>query len=276
MGYEFDGWGDGTVKDNPATFTVNGVSTYTANYVSTLVPVTVYSAVDFVYDGQTYTDDVVQLSVAKEDGTLYALTPTANGYSFAGWAKMDGENLTFTELNAEGVEYYAIWAKTSAGEVVESTTGTLPTCNSATFYGWYADGAFTTQIDKISVQNTVLYARQQYSFSFSITGGVKKVWNNSNRTDFYVTANGEVKNQTDVESYTWSGYEVLEGDVMTVVNLDGNSYKWQITCGDFNATVYVDYMKYSWFKWSKDSDFVITPNITSKTVSGNLSLTFSH
>lgn len=278
-GYEFDSWGDGTVKDNPATFTVNGVSTYTANYVSTLVPVTVYSAVDFVYDGQTYTDDVVQLSVAKEDGTLYALTPTANGYSFAGWAKMDGENLTFTELNAEGVDYYAIWAKTSAGEVVESTTGTLPTCNSTTFYGWYADGAFTTQTDKISVQNTVLYARQQYSFNFSITGGVKATTLGKTRTDFFITENGEAKNQTNVESYSSGNFTVLEGDVMTVVNLDGNSYEWQITCGDFNAIVRVDYMKRKSIitsTWTKDSGYTITPNITSKTVSGNLSLTFSH
>lgn len=278
-GYKFEGWGDGTVKDNPATFTVNGITTYTANYVSTLVPVTVHSAVDFVYDGQVYADDTTQLSVAKEDGILYALIPTANGYSFAGWAKTDGANLTFTELNAEGVEYYAVWAKTSAGEVVASTTGTLPACTASTFYGWYADEAFTTQIDKISVQNTVIYARQQYSFSFSITGGVKSTTLGKNRTDMFVTANGVASNKTGVESYSSDNFVVLEGDVMTVVNTDGNSYKWQITCGDFNATVYVDYMKRKSViasTWSKDSDHTITPNFTTATVNGNLSLTFSH
>lgn len=275
-GYEFASWDSGEVVDNPATFTVNGISSYVANYVSNLVPVKVYSSIDFEYEGVACKAGGVMVSVAKQNGELYPQIPTANGYMFAGWAKVADGKLNFTELNDESVEYYAVWATTSAGSISVATAGSLPTSTGDTFYAWYADSSFKTKVDAIDVENTVLYARQFYSFSFKISGGVDN--GVSNKKTYFYADNLSNKIGEGV-SCSKDGFVILESDVITVSVCSGSDYEgWMISTEEWSTVVFAYEMtRSSWFgSWKKGSDYSLIPSFTSCVVEGNLTLEFKH
>lgn len=275
-GYEFASWGDGEVVDNPATFTVNGVSSYVANYVSNLVSVKVNSGVDFEYEGDAYNSGSVMLNIAKQNGVLYPQIPSAHGYVFAGWAKVVDGVLSFTELNDESAEYYAIWATTSVGSVSVSTSGNLPASTGDTFYAWYADSSFETKVNVIDVNSTVLYARQCYSFSFSISGGVDS--GISNKKTYFYTGDSSNKIGEGV-SCSKDGFVILEADEITVSACSGSDYDgWMISTEEWSTVVFAYEMtRSSWFgSWKKGSDYSLVPSFTSYIVNGNLSLEFTH
>lgn len=192
------------VTDNPYTLTLNSVYDVSVYYESTEVKINVISAVDYNHNGEYYSSSAsgVECIISKDNVNVI---PTAENHVFLGWAKSVNGSLEFTTIGTQNnVTYYAIWANNSRNNIVSATptvTGSIPdgatlSVSEGSFYGWYADAEFTTQLNAISVDNTVLYARMQYTVS--ITGTVNSDYY---KKEIYI-------NKTKQESYSIT---VLEG-----------------------------------------------------------------
>ncbi|MGN0814925.1 MAG: InlB B-repeat-containing protein [Candidatus Coproplasma sp.] len=183
-------------------FTLNSVCQVSVYYDEKPITINVISAVPFAHSGSGYESSAtgVEVSISKDNSTIL---PTAEGYVFLGWAQKVGESLEFTAIGTEdGATYYAIWGvnnNSSVNVYSSNQSGTLPqdlTATDGTFYKWYADAAFSTEVSAVSAQNTVLYARWQYTLN--VTGTV---------TSSYYSKEITINN-TKQESYSLT---VLEG-----------------------------------------------------------------
>ncbi len=158
---------------------------------------TINSAVAFTYGGTSSVENKVELNVS-DVAAISGTKPEAEGYTFLGWAYNNGTQLEFvTGETIEYSNYYAIWAANYAdiidGSVV-NTTGTIPTMNykegkSATFIGWYADASYSSKVESLTLENTVLYAKLQFNLVLSLNGS---------NTDWYYTESANASEPTDL------------------------------------------------------------------------------
>jgi hypothetical protein len=161
------------------------VATVKATLKSSIEGIAIVSAVDATYNGEAITANQAY-TYTPAGTTLSAIT--AEGYIFAGWAYVDGttNELTFCSGEIElGTYYYAVWVVERSGltSVVPATEGTALSVENATcdgdvvngLEGWYTDESFATAIDTISVENTVLVPRFNYSVSVTFTGSSASV-----------------------------------------------------------------------------------------------------
>ena len=173
--------------------------------------VSVYSAIPFSYNGE-YAAGLQDVAVGEEE-TL--LSPSAAGYVFIGWAiGTDGsEELVFktSDLSVEykGV-YYAVWAKSSreftVTAPVEDGTAELPQISATdgtSFYRWYNGTDFSTAYSGITTQNTVVTARWQFRFDFTLSGS---------NTKYYVTMNAPVSASDDFWNEGATGFSTRDSD----------------------------------------------------------------
>lgn len=185
--YTFEGWqADGITVENTLSVTfqmpANAVSLTAKWQLNTVDNIYVNSDIAFDYEGEHYeAGDKVHLTNVANNLTLKA--PTAAGYTFAGWAQEKDGSLAFGEFTAvkgqEEATYYAVWVKDhSQLSVSVATSGnTLPVSvnDGYTFYKWYADEAYTTEVSstvavQISADNTLFVGRMQYTASFTFSG----------------------------------------------------------------------------------------------------------
>lgn len=159
--------------------------------------VTLLSEIAFTYNNYTLTDGVLKNVTAQT--TLADAQATEEGYTFIGWAYADGAELKFADpaaANQHGV-YRAIWAATRADVDFDyDADTTLPTAtvkagNDGTFYKWYTDNTFTTEVTSIA-RSTVLYARLSYTIDVAFTGS---------NTTWYYTENADSADYIDL-TYT--------------------------------------------------------------------------
>lgn len=222
-----------TETDTTFTFYMgNGVTTLAITCEVDEVKIFAYSEVSYTYSFNNQTIEVAgssestQISVVNGDAiTDYTLTATESGYYFLGWAQVVNGELVFigSEVTAaEELEVYAIWAYSSqslTGYTVATSGASLVTdltSSGGTFYKWYADSAFTTEITEITTANTVVYARWQFSMDFNFSEGNSKL----------IVDGSTYASDTSTLTCTYS-VSVLEGYYVTVEYSKG-SYKYSI------------------------------------------------
>lgn len=223
---------------------------WTANYAENTY---VFSAVDFVYNGKSYSKgENVKLENATVDFALANPVAADGGYIFLGWALADGDALAFTgDTVAEktrSVKYYAIWAVTRSeidSGSIRNVSGNKPQVSltgGGTFYEWYAenDSSFTGDIvSEISVSDTVLRARLQYTLTVNI---------NATKTRVYQTANAVIGfDKNGEQATTVIGSELLIVEIgntnttktMIYTVLEGNTIGLSMTNGTNKLTLSV-------------------------------------
>lgn len=184
----------------------------------------------------------------------------SNMYTVSVSVEKDGIGANRYVVNVFKVQYAAVTVKSSrpftyngvyygAGSheisVLISADGSLPlsapASDGATFYGWYADEAFTTQVSSASADTTLLVARWQYTLTLNFTNGESSSsWGTTYKTYFYVNGS-EVGNGTAC-SFTTA---VLEGEALTVTassSVEGGA-GIVITGGQQTLSIYANRIK---------------------------------
>lgn len=179
-GYDFVSFSDGKseIYTNPATFSVNAITSVVAQFEANMSYVNVISATDFNYAGAQYGASAEGVSIAvalDENGALLPANPAAEGYEFLGWASVEGGQMSFTSMTDASVTYYAVWGGAKEGITYSiQTSGTFvntPAISAGSFENWYSSADYAEVISSsLSVENTVFHARRQYSFTYGISG----------------------------------------------------------------------------------------------------------
>ena len=140
------------------------------------------------------------------------MTPTADGYTFAGWAYTDnGKLAVIDESSVSHTQYYALWAENRDGvtlggrlkagtDFYSADNGLTAEASEGALYGWYTDGDFTSQ--SVSGTSTVLYPRFSYTAYVTLEGA---------NTDFYYTCNA-AGGYTDM-TISWGSVKGHDGTV---------------------------------------------------------------
>ena len=220
-------------EDGKYLFNMDGSSTVIVSGTVRKVGIkqtTVHSAVDFTYDGVSYTsEDTVTLNdITEGESTLKTIS--AEGYVFIGWAYEDGGTVSITNSSLISYSaYYAVWALERGeissygfnenGNSLSDVTVNVNADNAQSFYGWYAynDSDFEKQLNSVSLSETVLYARVNYKLTYTLKG--------SSGSDNYFYYNGD--NVNDKSSIYGSEntkvINVLEGTSVQVGLADNNT-----------------------------------------------------
>ena len=220
-------------EDGKYLFNMDGSSTVIVSGTVRKVGIkqtTVHSAVDFTYDGVSYTsEDTVTLNdITEGESTLKTIS--AEGYVFIGWAYEDGGTVSITNSSLISYSaYYAVWALERGeissygfnenGNSLSDVTVNVNADNAQSFYGWYAynDSDFEKQLNSISLSETVLYARVNYKLTYTLKG--------SSGSDNYFYYNGD--NVNDKSSIYGSEntkvINVLEGTSVQIGLADNNT-----------------------------------------------------
>jgi hypothetical protein len=263
------------------TFTMPAsVATVKATLKSSIEGIAIVSAVDATYNGEAITANQAY-TYTPAGTTLSAIT--AEGYIFAGWAYVDGttNELTFCSGEIElGTYYYAVWVVERSGltSVVPATEGTALSVENATcdgdvvngLAGWYTDESFATAVENISVENTVLVPRFNYSVSVTFTGSSAKI-----------SASGEKTLSETTTEFTLD-YVVLENadiEIKFTSYLTGNkcaiSYNGTTTTiqGTSGSGLSTKYKKFTLTKVGDEEVSVTTGSNKTITVQQNLTIT---
>ena len=220
-------------EDGKYLFNMDGSSTVIVSGTVRKVGIkqtTVHSAVDFTYDGVSYTsEDTVTLNdITEGESTLKTIS--AEGYVFIGWAYEDGGTVSITNSSLISYSaYYAVWALERGeissygfnenGNSLSDVTVNVNADNAQSFYGWYAynDSDFEKQLNSVSLSETVLYARVNYKLTYTLKG--------SSGSDNYFYYNGD--NVNDKSSIYGSEntkvINVLEGTSVQIGLADNNT-----------------------------------------------------
>lgn len=199
--YVFDGWEVNGNAYNENSVIIAGVTVIKAKWSAAYADnVYVSSAVGFVYADESYSaGSRVKLNNAALNEVL--ATPSANDYTFLGWATAQGEALTvqsnITVQSGADITYYALWVYTR--EDVEfirngsNVSAKVQDGFDGAFYGWYkgndtsfagselaknADNSFT-----FTPSNTCVCARLQYSLTVTLDAG-NTTWNYKSSEDY--------------------------------------------------------------------------------------------
>ena len=144
--------------------------------------ITVNSAVGFTLGSALYGNSGAEVIIGENTALNDFGTPSAEGYTFLGWAKQS-DNLSDGTLEfvsgateiADGDSYYIIWAVSGSSTLPEGLTVTqgtdlpqeLTSATGARLYGWYTSSDWATQCGTIDEDNTVVYARWAYQLTVS-------------------------------------------------------------------------------------------------------------
>lgn len=144
--------------------------------------ITVNSAVGFTLGSALYGNSGAEVIIGDNTALNDFGTPSADGYTFLGWAKQSDDlsdgTLEFvsgaTEI-ADGDSYYIIWAVSGSSTLPEGLTVTqgtdlpqgLTSATGAQLYGWYTSFDWTAQLSAIDEDNSVVYARWAYQLTVS-------------------------------------------------------------------------------------------------------------
>ncbi len=144
--------------------------------------ITVNSAVGFTLGSALYGNSGADVVIGENTALNDFGTPSADGYTFLGWAKQSDDlsdgTLEFvsgaTEI-ADGDSYYIIWAVSGSSTLPEGLTVTqgtdlpqeLTSATGAQLNGWYTYSDWATQCGTIDEDNTVVYARWAYYLTIS-------------------------------------------------------------------------------------------------------------
>ena len=144
--------------------------------------ITVNSAFDFTLGSVTYGNGGAEVIIGENTALNDFGTPSAEGYTFLGWAKQS-DNLSDGTLEfvsgateiADGDSYYIIWAVSGSSTLPEGLTVTqgsvlpqeLTSATGARLYGWYISSDWATQCGTIDEDNTVVYVRWAYQLTVS-------------------------------------------------------------------------------------------------------------
>ena len=143
--------------------------------------ITVNSAVGFTLGSALYGNSGAEVIIGDNTALNDFGTPSADGYTFLGWAKQSDDlsdgTLEFvsgaTEI-ADGDSYYIIWAVSGSSALPEVTVAQgsalpqeLTSATGARLYGWYISSDWATQCGTIDEDNTVVYVRWAYQLTVS-------------------------------------------------------------------------------------------------------------
>ena len=140
------------------------------------------SAVGFTLGSALYGNSGAEVIIGENTALNDFGTPSADGYTFLGWAKQS-DNLSDGTLEfvsgateiADGDSYYIIWAVSGSSTLPEGLTVTqgtdlpqgLTSATGAQLYGWYTSSDWTAQLSAIDEDNTVVYVRWAYQLTVS-------------------------------------------------------------------------------------------------------------
>lgn len=146
--------------------------------------ITVNSAFDFTLGSVPYGNGGAEVVIGENTALNDFGTPSAEGYTFLGWAKQSDDlsdgTLEFvsgaTEI-ADGDSYYIIWAVSGSSTLPEGFTVTqgtdlpqgLTSATGAQLYGWYTSSDWTARLSAIDEDNTVVYARWAYYLTVTVS-----------------------------------------------------------------------------------------------------------
>ena len=144
--------------------------------------ITVNSAVGFTLGSVPYGNGGADVVIGENTALNDFGTPSADGYTFLGWAKQS-DNLSDGTLEfvsgateiADGDSYYIIWAVSGSSTLPEGLTVTqgtdlpqgLTSATGAQLNGWYTYSDWTAQLSAIDEDNTVVYVRWAYQLTVS-------------------------------------------------------------------------------------------------------------
>ena len=175
---------------------------------------------------------------------------------FLGWAAEKGGKLEFVgeQVEAgEGTVFYAVWGKSKVGAEVRASINYSGTALSMPATGnnkWYDND--WNEVTEISKENTVVYMRSVYTFSYKLSGNFK----------MKVTDTLHNVSENTTKSYSAS-FEVLEAQNVTAVKEGGKTVKIYV---DGNLKTTLTLTKYLAYNYDfKDFTF-------NETVNDNLSL----
>ena len=220
--------------------------------------ITVYSEVAMTYGGAPV-DGGKQTNVyatAVDGGVVLIVPVAADGSVFLGWAAEKGGKLEFVgeQVEAgEGTVFYAVWGKSKVGAEVRASINYSGTALSMPATGnnkWYDND--WNEVTEISKENTVVYMRSVYTFSYKLSGNFK----------MKVTDTLHNVSENTTKSYSAS-FEVLEAQNVTAVKEGGKTVKIYV---DGNLKTTLTLTKYLAYNYDfKDFTF-------NETVNDNLSL----
>ncbi|MDE7181955.1 MAG: leucine-rich repeat domain-containing protein [Clostridia bacterium] len=224
-----------TVTDGKFTMPYESVSINVTCDVAPISKVTINSAVAYTYAGTGYAANEQAVIDDVEQNVTLLGTIEATGYLFLGWAYNNGTSLEFTDNVVRYGNYYAIWAEaregiTSVSPLTEGTnpnaaTVTVDTTKANSFYKWYTDSTFTTEVNTVTLANTVLYGRLYYTLT--VNGQVSGV--SGFGTSKEITINNTVR-----DSYTT---KMLEKDEVYLKDKQDDGKVYFVLTKETNNTV---------------------------------------
>ena len=227
-GYDFLGW-TGSNGDVPQTeVAIPANSTGTLNYTANWEPI-VYSITYDLGSGALSTPNPSSYTVEDSFGLV---SPTREGYTFAGWQK-DGEEIASISVGSTGdMTLVANWEPTTYHITYDLDGGTNassnldeytiesedisfsdPTKSGYSFDGWYSDADYSDEVDGIasgSIGDMSLHAK----------------WS-ANKNNLSVTSSDESKGSVSVSGEGYTDEEIT----VTAIPADGYALKaWY--CGE--------------------------------------------
>jgi len=184
--------------------------------------ITVHSQVAMTYtvgglSQQVNADTDTSVYTVEADDAIVMYAPVAeNGYVFLGWAAERDGVMSFvgeTTVNEKGVIYYAVWGFSKVGQEVKAQINYSGTAISSPESGngkWY-DGNWN-EVVSVSKDNTVVYTRAKYTFSYKVSSG--------NVMNFHDSLSGQSKTINGLSPYNYS-FETLEGQSIGVKKVEG-------------------------------------------------------
>ncbi len=180
--------------------------------------ITVNSAVGFTVGSVPYGNGGAEVIIGENTALNDFGTPSAEGYTFLGWAKQS-DNLSDGTLEfvsgateiADGDSYYIIWAVSGSSTLPEGFTVTqgtdlpqgLTSATGAQLNGWYTSSDWTAQLSAIDEDNTVVYVRWAYYLDISVSNAEVSV------VEYYYPEGEEV-------TFTVTAYDGYKIDSVTV------------------------------------------------------------
>ncbi|MGN0812761.1 MAG: hypothetical protein ACI4MQ_04535, partial [Candidatus Coproplasma sp.] len=256
----------------PTLSTVDGYThvTYSVSYSAATI-ITVYSGVEFTYYGKTVKANTsTKITVPVTDNSISLTAPTADGYTFLGYAYDNVGVLTFgvgEDIATAGNTLYIVWGTSKVGtafSVVTNTAGfSLYMPSGDGIDGkWYDDS--WNEVTSISLDNLVVYTRTKFTFTYGISGA------GTNFDDTYGNKSSDYQLNYSNSFTVWEGQMIVatrssDGHSITIT-VDGET-KTTITLNKF--FILFGYKHYT-FKDNNLTDGVWT----NASVNGNSSVTF--
>ncbi len=176
----------------------------------------------------------------KINANLPSEEPTKTGYTFTGWVKADGSELTDSDVMTEnGYTVYASWKLKSfalsfdlvggignipdvyikyGDKIKDSLTPILPTKVGYTFNGWVKqDGSELTDNDVMGEDGYTVYANWEangYELSFDLTGGEGDIPTVTVKYGDKINSNLPSTEPTKI-GYTFAGWVKADGSTLT-------------------------------------------------------------